>query len=456
MAAQSGASVGAFGPDQDLAADPQAIFRKLKPGPGLAADEVLADQRRRLQGAMIAEVGRSGWKGVRVRSLAGTAGVSTSTFYRHFVDADDCLASTYDVVMASVIERAGESQRRESSWPGAVRAAVASFMDGLTDDPAAARLALVDIFGGGPNARKRIRRGITELERMLAEGFSSAPGRLRPPRHLVAGMAAGMLHLARKTTLADRGEELPDLVEELSGWMLALPDSAVFGLVPRGDGRASASTVRPFSFGLRGESVAAREVGDDRQRLMRAAIRLSASEGVRSMNVARLRAEAGVSRRRFDACFASLDDCFLEAVEATVLDEAARTATAWSLTETEWEPRTCRFVWGLCAQAASDHIRGRIALLGTFAIGRAGLLRREQIVSRTAGELRATVPKQLRPTPTVAEASVAAAWHIAQADAAAGRVRTLPAVAPLLSYVLLAPIVGPRTASAAIQSERSR
>jgi hypothetical protein len=48
---------------------------------------------------------------------------------------------------------------------------------------------------------------------------------------------------------------------------------------------------------------------------------------------------------------------------------------------------------------------------------------------------------------------VAAAWHIAQSDTAAGRTRDLPAIAPLLSYLLLAPIVGPKPAAAAIQAE---
>ena len=51
------------------------------------------------------------------------------------------------------------------------------------------------------------------------------------------------------------------------------------------------------------------------------------------------------------------------------------------------------------------------------------------------------------------EASVGAVWHIAQSDVAAGRSRSLPTVAPLLSYIVLAPIIGSQTACLAIQKE---
>src|ERR1700710_1034704 len=131
-----------------MAVDPQPLFEKLKPGPGLPADEVIADQRRRLHGAMIALVDQSGWNTVRVRSLARAAGVSTATFYKHFVNTDDCLASTYDAVMDEVVRRASAAQRRESDWKEALRAVVTTMMETMAADPRATNLALIDIFAG--------------------------------------------------------------------------------------------------------------------------------------------------------------------------------------------------------------------------------------------------------------------------------------------------------------------
>jgi hypothetical protein len=52
-----------------------------------------------------------------------------------------------------------------------------------------------------------------------------------------------------------------------------------------------------------------------------------------------------------------------------------------------------------------------------------------------------------------AEASVAATWHIVQTDIVARRARGLPLSASLLSYVLLTPAVGPKTAALVVQAE---
>ena len=452
--AESGEGSGvAVGSDQGLAVDLQPLFQKLKPGPGLPAEQVLADQRRRLHGAMIALVDGAGWSGVRVRSLARTAGVSTSTFYKHFGNADDCLASTYDAVMATALRHSAAAQRRQSDWRGSLRAAVATLMEDLAGEPRAARLALLDIFGAGPGPRKRIGLAVGELEQLLAASFASAPSTVTAPRHLVAGMAAGMLRVARTTTLAGRADELPGLAAELGDWMLALPNLEVLSLLVTPAGMAASRSRRePRPFPAEIAPTADRAVADDRERLLRAAVKLAMLEGFAKLTAPRLRAEAGVSRRRFEATFESLDECFLEAVE-TVAGEAAGRAQSWSEGSDEWERRTCRFVLALCAQAARNRAQARLAFLGVFATGREGLLRRERMVGRVAAELRATVPAARRPSPIVAEASVAAVWHIAQSDIAAGRARSLPAVAPLLSYVVLAPIVGAPTATAAIQAE---
>ena len=51
---------------------------------------------------------------------------------------------------------------------------------------------LVDAFAGGPHTRERIGRAVGEFEELLAASFASAPRTVMPPRHLLAGMAAGI------------------------------------------------------------------------------------------------------------------------------------------------------------------------------------------------------------------------------------------------------------------------
>jgi len=453
MADSEGAPSKTVGAEQGLSVDVKPLFRKLKPGPGLPADQVLADQRRRLQEAMIVSVGTAGWGGVKVRSLVRAAGVSTATFYKHFLNAEDCLAATYDAAIATAVDHAAAGQSRQADWRRSLRTAVTILMEDLAGEPRVARLALLDIFAAGPTARRRIGRAVAEFEGLIAGSFAGAPRSVAAPRHLVAGMTAGMLHVARTTTIAGRCDELPVLAEQLSDWMLALPRPEVLSLPAAADGTTIWRSRReraPFPADEGPGRVA--PIGGERQRLLRAAAKLVAAEGVAGLTVPKLRAEAGVSRRSFEAHFAGTDECFLASVEL-ITGEAADAATGWSANAAGWERRTCRFILALCAQAARNRTMARLIFQGILAPGKTGLLTRERMIDRTATALRATVPADQRPSAIATEASVAAAWHIAQSDIAAGRTRSLPSVAPLLSYVVLAPIVGSVAATEAIRAE---
>jgi AcrR family transcriptional regulator len=438
--------------DRGFTVDLQPRFEKLKPGPGLPAEQVRVDQRRRLHGAMIALMDISGWSRVRVRSLARAAGVSTATFYKHFLNADDCLGSTFEALMARMLRHCSAAQRRQADWRDSLRATVATLFEDLAAEPRAARLVLIEVFAGGARSRKRIGHAIEELEMLVSGSFTSAPRAVVPPRHLVAGMTAGILRVARTTTLAGRVDELPGLADVVSDWLLSLPSTEVVSLLAAAD---NDSAERPSSGDAPSpactEPPGARISLDDRERLLRAAHKLAAAEGFSSLTVPRLRLESGVSRRRFDAIFESVDQCFLESVER-LAGAAAADADAWSASAADWRHRTCRVVSALCTQAARNRAEARLAFLGIFATGRTGLLWRERTVGRMAAELRGTVPVEHRPSQVVAEASIAASWHIVQSDIAARRARGLPRVAPLLNYVLLAPVIGSRTASDAIQS----
>jgi len=451
MAESWGGSSLALGSGQEVTVDLQPLFGKLKPGPGLPADRVLADQRRRMHGAMIALTAENGWHGVRVRSLAGAAGVSTSTFYKLYVNADDCLISTYDAVIAAGVGKAREAQSREKDWRGALRATVRSLMEQAARDPRAARLALVEIFAAGPGPRKRIAVAVGKLEELLANSFEAAPRSVIPPRHLVAGMTAGMMRVARTTTLAGRVGELPAFADQLSTWMLALPSPAIRSLpINRGDLAAAQRERHPYPDESQDDD--GPFIGDDRERLLAAVVKLATSDGLGAITAPRLRAEVGISRRRFAAHFGGLEECLLDAIEM-VGTEATLRAGAWAAGNDEWQGRTCRFILSLCAQVARNRGQSRLPFLGITGFGLTGLLRRETMVGQMAAGFLETSPISERSSLIGAEASVAAIWQIAQLDIAAGRANGLPLVAPLLSYVVLAPTIGSLGALRVIRDE---
>lgn len=423
----------------------QPGFEKLKPGPGLTPDAVFEDQGRRLREAMFELVADRGYGQVSLRGLSKLAGISTHTFYRHYPTLDEFFASICESTMLEALRRMASVSTASRDREERLRAGVRSLMRDLAAQPDAARLALVDALAASPYVRTRMKGATRTFEQLLADLLRGSHGRGTVSRHLVIGMVAGTMRVARTTTMAGRAEELPGLADELTRWLLSLPHEEVLAL--QGRLRSGASPRRrretyPFPDHRLGCDLLSE--GGERERILRAVARLAAANGLAGLTIRRIRAEAGVSRRSFDAHFSGVDDAYLESIEWMVTLAAAR-AEQWAEGAASEEQRTHRLVLALCAQAARNSALASVAFGGILEAGREGLLRRERLVSLAAvrlGGTRSVVGLAM-------EASVAAVWDIACAEVAAGRVVHLPQVAPLLSYVVLAPVRGPQRAAEA-------
>jgi AcrR family transcriptional regulator len=257
-------------------------------------------------------------------------------------------------------------------------------------------------------------------------------------------MTGGVLRIVRTTVAAGRAGELPRLADPLADWVLSFPSRELVTL-PAAEAKRPPNPEPTNLLSLLGGNPA-----DDRRRLLQTVMRLASKDGFEALTAPGVRRDAGVSKRQFDQIFHGVDDCFLNGIDA-VVESTAMEANRAPIEN--WTRRTHRAIAELCAEAADHRRLARVTFLEIFAPGRDGLLQREKIIGSAATALRRTIPLEERPSRLVTEASVAAAWQVAQADVVAGRTRNLPDVAPLLSYLVMAPIVGVSPAVGAIRAE---
>ena len=128
----------ATGSDQGLAVDLQPLFQKLKPGPGLPAEQVFADQRRRLHGATVALVDREAVRRPprpipRSRGRRLDLNLLQALRQRRRLPRLDLRRGDGDVRATRRRPSGGESD-----WRDSLRATVAQLMEGLASDPRAA------------------------------------------------------------------------------------------------------------------------------------------------------------------------------------------------------------------------------------------------------------------------------------------------------------------------------
>ncbi len=430
-----------------------SLYRKLKPGPGRSAEEVISNQLTRLRAAMVDLVAERGIGGVTIRGLASTAGVSTRTFYTHFPNAEECFTSTYETVMTTALSRFRDSGMTEDDWEAAVRSGVHSLMLEIAEHPPAAALALVEAFEAGPAMLREMGSKMREFERLVGETFGQAPGGIEMPLPIVQGIAAGVERVVRTKVIEGRNAELPEISDELSDWALSMHDAVAQQLPGPAAGAAGEerrARRRPNDRELGTTEFGA--LGDERARILSAVIKLSIADGYWNLTIPKIRREAAVSRSSFDSHFGGVDASFLAAVEA--LSEAAALRAERKAGGAAGGARgVCRMVLAYCSEVARTPALAQLGFVEVFAPGREGLRCRERRIGLAAQRLRRVARTDRELSPLACEASGGAAWRIIQAEVIAGRARQLPQLAPQVAYVTLAPAVGAPAAAEAISAE---
>ena len=196
------------------------MLEKLSPGPGMDESDVAAHQSARIHRAMIEIVAKGGYEAVKVRELVHIAGVSSAAFYKHFANKEECFLRTHDLVVRRATRRIIASQAGEDQWQDRPRLIFEAFVRELEDDPAAARVALIEAYASGPVALDQARKAEATFEMMMAQSFARAPGGMPVPQKVVEGMTSGVAHVARRRLLSGREFEIPYLHEEMVEWLL--------------------------------------------------------------------------------------------------------------------------------------------------------------------------------------------------------------------------------------------
>lgn len=435
----AGATVsGAVPCAQGSGTEGEALFAKLRPGPGHSPEEVVAHQRARLHGAMIELVAERGYGGVTVRGLARLAGVSSRSFYECFANVEECFLATYTVIIRDTLRFPGKPVAVPEDR---LRSRLRWFFTVLEKESKAAALVLVDAPSTGSALRVKIRGANRELERFIQIEVAAATTSPVLPKPLAHGAATAALQLARSQLLSANPASTAAVADEFADWLLGL-DRGGSSALWAPDGYASWWPADPPAPDWSGV------IGDERNFLIAAATKVALRDGYAELTVPTICREAGVPRRAFDACFQGVAACFLAAVEMRIAGTLAR-AEAHAEGAASWERGVVRVMASICGELRRDPALARLAFVEIVASGAPGVELRERTLGRWARRLRRTAPRGIRPGQLSADASVAAAAAII----AASRLKRLDRAVPRAAFAVLAPLVGSAGAEEAIVAE---
>src|ERR1700694_567157 len=138
------------GDQMALRSKPRSAGLRLRPGPGgLPRGQVTEIQRSRMLAAAIEAVEEVGYSRMTVAQVIGRARVSRKTFYDVFADREDCFLAAFDETLERIRELVSDAYGQEAGWRDGIRSALARLLIFMDEEPATARLCVIEALGAG-------------------------------------------------------------------------------------------------------------------------------------------------------------------------------------------------------------------------------------------------------------------------------------------------------------------
>jgi AcrR family transcriptional regulator len=410
----------------------------------MSRDDVARNQRARMYGGMIEAVHARGYPQTTVADVIALAGVSRRAFYEQFANKEACFLSTYDIVVARARKLVLDAWGRERGWANRLHGACKALLDDVAGSPKGPRLVLVDSLGIGPKARERMTLASTTFERVLATAFKADPNGEELSPLTVRAIVAGIRHVAFTRMYEGREKELYTLADELLDWMESYRSPVAKRL--NVSGLVRPDTVEP-------QAAVFLSNDDRRSRALSAIVHLTLDERYGELSDPQIAQFAGISTEAFHKQFANKEACFLAVLDEFVA-EAMEAVKRSIEPASSWPQAVHLAVGALVEYFAAHEALSRLAFIEIFDVGPGMVGRMTRSIEDFTKLLDELGPEARRGPLVAREATTGAIWGIVSAYSAHDRVRQLPQLVDQITFLVLAPYIGPKPAMETIEAAR--
>jgi AcrR family transcriptional regulator len=429
----------------------KALYPVLPPGRQVMSPEQNAlHQRARLQGAMVAAIAQNGYAGTTIKQLVSLAGVSRTTFYKHFADKEQCFLATYDMIATLSTERISRAYREQNGWRERLVAGFQSFAEIVVVERDASHLVLVDALGAGHRVLEHRDRMIGVFELMFRQSFDDAPEKAIVTDTTIRAIVSGIRRVAYRRLLSDEPEKLSEVIDDLLKWAIDYhapdvkpplrPPLTIAQDTPRMHQALRESVIAPL------DPAASRTTHTHRERILHAVVSIASEGGYPALSIPAISARAGISNEAFYENFTGKLDAFLTAFREARKRALAPAAEAFQAAPS-WPQAANDAITALLRFVATDAIFARLAFFEILTGGPAAIELAERSLDSFGAMFAAGHAQHPDVPPVVSEAIVGGIWNVMQYEIGHGRAAQLPELGPELVYITLAPFIGGQEAA---------
>jgi AcrR family transcriptional regulator len=408
--------------------------RRLRPGPGMAPEDVARNQRARLFGAMVASVSERGYAATRQSDLLELSGVSGNTFYALFADKEACFVAAMEAVVFKAVRALTVPT---GSWEEMVRGTTTGFAQLFVAQPAAARMCLLAAHEVGADGLRPFQEATERFEAFARAEQEKSPAAEGMPAEMLAAWVGGLIEIGRARLRHGTEASLLDLIEGFIDLVLSYRPPP-----------------QPLRLSVRPPTPAAETIEghDHAERGIRALALVAAQHGYANITVNQIINRASMSATTFYANFEDKEDALMAAIESACAQLMAAMLPAFRRSQ-DWA-QGVRAAWGAFFNfLASRPSLAHLVLVEVYAAGPAAIGRREEAL-RPLEILLAEGRLRSPEVPWIAREAIpggvlALAYHqIRRAGP-----ESLPTLAPICTYLTLAPYIGADEAASAANGD---
>jgi AcrR family transcriptional regulator len=402
--------------------------KMMRPGRGNAPEDSERSQRQRLFGAMVAVSSEKGYEATKIADLVSMAGVSRAAFYVHFADKQELLLATLEALIEptiAVIERAEDAPTGEAR----LRQAVTALLELIASQPAAAKMGLIEIYAAGPEGEAAVEQAVDTFVSFGVSQLGQIAGRKQLPAQIMRAMIGGLQKVVQKRLYSDEADSLPHLAEQIADWALLYPTPPGPLEGPRRRGR------RARSFEER------QAVAHPPERVLRALAAIVAEKGYQATTVAEVVKRAGTSQRVFYGHFESKEEAVLAAIDSGSAQMLGSVLPAFRRANS-WEESVRAAYEAMFAFAMEEPEYTRLGAVEMYTVGREALRTRDTVMEGL--EVLLGPGYEVAPeTPKIAAEAIGGAIYALIHDQVKRKgPEALPELAPMATYMTLAPFLG--------------
>ncbi len=404
---------------------------------------------------MIASAARYGYGDASVARVVREAGVSRATFYEHFADRDECFLAAHQLVVEGIEEIVADNIERPPVE------LIGALLRAADRHPAATRVGLIEGLAADAAVRRQHEALLDRLEQWLETYLRNPPGDLPPFGITARAVLGGIVGVISIRVFRGEAGQLEELRDDLFAWI------ASYDLPAKGKW-LSGEDWRDLGTGLEGsldeslgEDVLARSLprgrgalsparvaGEQRQRILAAVAELAKEKGYTLTSVADVVATAGVTREAFYEQFRSKEDAFL-ATQAFGLETSVGVTAGKFFSQASWPERVWDGCEGILSYMAGQRSLVYVDLVESYAAGNAAI--RRSFENRMAYTIFLEEGYRLRPEaaelPRLVSEGISGANHeIFRRQVLGGRTEHMLEQLPLVTYLTMAPFLGPAPA----------